>query len=201
MKEQSVLSGKFNAPSTVSEESDRADLAPALRVLRKSSGFTQAALADAAGVSTSFISQLERGSTDVTFSTLTRICTALGTTVGSLFDVPRSDGRVVPFERLRKLDYSGVEKYVMTRTEMEGVDVCMFVFPPASSTGLRHPPGVDRTELWICLTEFLAVDLDGIVSMLRVGDSIDFKSDCINAVYNPGPTETRALLIIKNHTK
>lgn len=201
MKQQPLRSGQLADAPVGSADSDGRDLAPTLRSLRKSCGLTQAALADAADVSTSFISQLERGSTDVTFSTLTRICTALGTTVGSLFDVPSSDGRVAPFERLRRLDYSGVQKYVMTRSEMEGVEVCMFDFPPASSTGPRHPPGFSRTELWICLTEFLAIDLDGAVSMLRVGDSISFRSERINTVYNPGPTETRALLIIKNHTK
>lgn len=185
--------------AVVTDDPNREDLALALKKLRKANGHTQSALAEQAGVSTSFISQLERGSTDVTFTTLTRICAALGTTVGSLFEAPKSGGRVVTFESLRKLDYHGVEKYVMTRAEMKGVDVCMFVFPPGSSTGIRTPPAVDRSELWVCLSEFLAIELDGSVNMLRAGDSIDFDSALINTVYNPGPTATRALLIIKYH--
>lgn len=201
--EREVSSQDFvKSPATAaSSEPDRQDLALALNNLRKSVGFTQSALADASGVSTSFISQLERGSTDVTFSVLTRICAALGTTVGALFEAPSTGGKVLSFESLRKLDYRGVEKYVMTRTEMTDVDVCMFLLPPGSSTGPRLPPGADRTELWICLTEFLAIDLDGTVSMLRAGDSIDFTSAVPNTVYNPGPTTTQALLVIKNHSK
>lgn len=198
MNERISLANDAEGQPALAGGADR-DLAPALKNLRKSSGFTQSALAEAARVSTSFISQLERGSTDVTFSTLTRICAALGTTVSSLFEVPNGGGRVAPFESLRKLDYHGVEKYVMTRTEMSDVDVCMFVFPSGATTGLRRPPGAKRTELWICLTEFLAVDLEGTVSMLRAGDSIDFSSDLLNTVYNPGPTATQALLVIKNH--
>lgn len=185
--------------AVVTTDPNREDLALALKNLRKVTGLTQSSLAASAGVSTSFISQLERGSTDVTFTTLTRICAALGTTVGALFEAPKNGGRVVSFESLRKLDYHGVEKYVMTRTEMQDVDVCMFVFPPGSSTGIRTPPAVDRSELWICFSEFLAIELDGSVNMLRAGDSIDFDSALVNTVYNPGPTTTQALLIIKYH--
>ena len=187
--------------AVVTNDPNREDLALALKNLRKATGHTQAALAESAGVSTSFISQLERGSTDVTFTTLTRICSALGTTVGALFEGPRGSGRVVSFESLRKLDYRGVEKYVMTRADMGDVDVCMFVFPSGSSTGPRVPPAVDRSELWICLSEFLAIELEGTVNMLRAGDSIDFNSALINTVYNPGPTTTKALLIIKYHAE
>lgn len=186
--------------AAVADEPSRSGLASALKSLRKESGLTQAVLAEDAGVSTSFISQLERGSTDVTFSTLTRICAALGTTVGALFEAPRQSGRVLALESCKKLDYRGVDKYVMTRSDMEDVDVCQFEFPSGASTGLRNPPGTDRTELWICVSEFLAVEIEGAVNMLRAGDSIDFSSAQANTVYNPGPAASRALLVIKHHT-
>lgn len=176
-------------------------LAESIKKLRTSQKMTQSELASRAQLSTSFISQLERGNTDVTFSTLTRLCAALGTTIGHLFPADQPSGRIVRFDEYRHLDYNGVDKHVLTREEMADVDVCLFDFPPGSSTGTRVPPGVDRTELWICLTEYLGIDIGSDVHFLKTGDSLDFASDRTNTVYNPGPNSSRALLVIKNHKK
>lgn len=176
-------------------------LADSIKKLRTSQKMTQSELASRAQLSTSFISQLERGNTDVTFSTLTRLCAALGTTIGHLFPADQPSGRIVRFDEYRHLDYNGVDKYVLTREEMADVDVCLFDFPPGSSTGTRVPPGVDRTELWICLGEYLGIDIGSHVHFLKAGDSLDFASDRTNTVYNPGPNSSRALLVIKNHRK
>lgn len=176
-------------------------LADSIKKLRTSQKMTQSELASRAQLSTSFISQLERGNTDVTFSTLTRLCAALGTTIGHLFPADQPSGRIVRFDEYRHLDYNGVDKYVLTREEMADVDVCLFDFPPGSSTGTRVPPGVDRTELWICLGEYLGIDIGSHVHFLKAGDSLDFASDRTNTVYNPGPNSSRALLVIKNHKK
>jgi transcriptional regulator with XRE-family HTH domain len=184
----------LSSPSSVDTE-----LAEAVKKLRKRAGLTQAELARDANVSTSFISQLERSSSDVTFSTLNRICQALGTTVGQLFAPPAPLGRTVRKDSYRFLDYNGVDKWVVTREEMVDVDVCLFEFPPESSTGVREALAWDRTELWFCQSGYLGVELEGSVHVLRPGDSIDFSSEHVNTVYNAGPDRCSALLIIKNH--
>ncbi|MCQ9368827.1 XRE family transcriptional regulator [Brevibacterium sp. 91QC2O2] len=191
------LSGDEVPLSSVSEVS--AELAEAVKNLRKASGFTQAELAKQAGVSTSFISQLERSSSDVTFSTLNRICQALGTTVGHLFAPPAPAGRLLRKDNYRYLDYNGVDKWVLTREEMIDVDICLFDFPIGSSTGLRQPPVSERTELWYCQGGYLGVERQGTVHVLRPGDSIDFPSSRPNTIYNAGPERCSALLVIKNH--
>lgn len=176
-------------------------LADSIKHLRTAQKMTQSELASRAGLSTSFISQLERGNTNVTFSTLTRLCAALGTTVGHLFPAPQPHGRIVRFAECRHLDYNGIDKYVLTREEMGDVDVCLFDFPPGSSSGLRLPPGIERTELWICMAGYLGIDIGSDVHLLKSGDSLDFSSAQKNTVYNPGPSTSRVLLIIKNHKK
>ncbi|WP_035282162.1 helix-turn-helix domain-containing protein [Brevibacterium album] len=185
------------APST--DPASDPDLAAALRRLRKQTGLTQADLAYEAGVSTSFISQLERSSTDVTFSTLNRICMALGTTVGHLLSPPQPCGTILRKDSCRFLDYNGVDKWVLTRESMGDVDVCLFEFPPGSSTGLRTVTAMERTELWICQSGYLGAELGGAVHILRPGDSLDFASGQPNTIYNPGPERCQALLVIKNH--
>lgn len=187
-------------PAASVSEASSADVAAAIRALRNKAQLTQAELAKHAGVSTSFISQLERSHTDVTITTLNRICAALDTTIGHLFSPPaQQPGRIIRKDSYRRFDYNGVDKFVLTREGMVDVDVCMFEFPPGSSTGLRTPSGTSRTELWICKSEFLVIELGADVHILREGDSLDFASTRQNVVYNPGPNPCEALLIIKNH--
>lgn len=177
-----------------------ADVATAIKTLRGKSRLTQAELAEQAGVSASFISQLERAHTDVTISTLNRICAALDTTIGQLLSAPtKATSRILRKDNYKRLDYNGVDKFVLTREEMHDVDVCLLSFPPGSSTGLRGVRHPNRTELWICKSEYLGIELGSELHILRESDTLDFPSHRQNIVYNPGPTPSEAILIIKNH--
>lgn len=196
----SLDSDGSNEPGLADGDETKA-LADSIRNLRTAQKMTQSELASNANLSTSFISQLERGYTNVTFSTLTRVCAALGTTIGHLFPPDKPNGRIVRFDDYRHLDYNGVDKYVLTREEMNDVDVCLFDFPPGSTSGLRLPPGIERTELWICIDGYLGIDVGSDVHLLKSGDSLDFSSAQKNSIYNPGPNTGRAILIIKNHKK
>lgn len=69
-----------------------------------------------------------------------------------------------------------------------------------------HPASQSQTShyqysQWICLSEYVGIDIGSDVHILKAGDSLDFSSDRTNAVYNPGPTASSALLVIKNHRK
>lgn len=65
----------------------------ALRSLRKQRGMSLASLADASGLSPSFLSQMERGLVRASFDSLSRVTRALGTTTQALM-VMRSNDRV-----------------------------------------------------------------------------------------------------------
>ncbi len=62
-----------------------------LRATRKARGMSTGQLAEAAGVTRGFLSQLERGMTSASVVTIVRICTALGMRVGELFEPARAD--------------------------------------------------------------------------------------------------------------
>ncbi|MGH3024446.1 MAG: helix-turn-helix domain-containing protein [Gaiellaceae bacterium] len=62
------------------------DFGPRLRALRRERGLTIPQLAEAAGLTNGFISQLERGLTSASLSSLARIAAALGVRVGHLVD-------------------------------------------------------------------------------------------------------------------
>ena len=57
-----------------------------IRVIRESSGITQKALAEAAGISAPFLHDLERGNRNAKPETMERIASALGCTVRDLME-------------------------------------------------------------------------------------------------------------------
>jgi transcriptional regulator with XRE-family HTH domain len=65
------------------DQMDRA-IGLAIRLRRKTSGYSQAALGDAIGVSFQQVQKYERGSNRISFSTLVRIADALGCTIADL---------------------------------------------------------------------------------------------------------------------
>jgi transcriptional regulator with XRE-family HTH domain len=65
----------------------RSQFARRLKTLRNEKQLTQEELAKITGLSTSFISSLERGINAPSFETLERIAKALGVSVRALFDV------------------------------------------------------------------------------------------------------------------
>ena len=81
-----------------------------LRDARRRRGLTLKAVAQEAGVTESFLSQVERDIASPSIATLRRIAVALGTTIGTLLDsagphgrlVRRSDRRIVSGGRPRR---------------------------------------------------------------------------------------------------
>ncbi|MFF7936862.1 cupin domain-containing protein [Streptomyces sp. NPDC007940] len=79
-----------HSPSPAAEDTDaplRAELGSAIRKLRKERGLTLVQLAERAALSHPFLSQLERGLTRPSMSSLHRIARALGTTQQALMTV------------------------------------------------------------------------------------------------------------------
>ena len=62
----------------------RADFGERVRRLREGAGLSQEELAHAAGIDRSYMSDIERGTTNVTLETMARIATGLRTTLAAL---------------------------------------------------------------------------------------------------------------------
>ena len=61
-----------------------------VRQLRTASGFTQARLAERAGMATQAVSRIERGERSPTLETLDKLAAALGVGIGELADVAQA---------------------------------------------------------------------------------------------------------------
>lgn len=97
-----------------------AEIGETVRKYRIKRGMRQGDLAEKAGLSTSFISQFERGITDASISSLTRMCFALGITVGSLFNTETSGVQVLPVENTKAIELERAIKRVYSRPSFKG---------------------------------------------------------------------------------
>lgn len=74
-----------------------------LRKLRVGKGLSQERLAFEAHIDRSYVGRVERGTENVTISTLEALATALGVSVGELFSVPDKDAaQPLPMKAGRK---------------------------------------------------------------------------------------------------
>lgn len=177
---------------------DVAALGARLRELRRTAGHSVAALAERSGVSSSMISEVERGGRVPTILTLDRLATALGTSIARLTapehpratQILRRDEQTV----LREADWHrrilspvlpGVE-FEFMRTELEpGCD---------AGTYDAHPPGS---------REYIAVEAGRLTLTLRdathhldAGDAIFFAGDQPHGFRNDGATPCAYYLVM-----
>src|SRR5690242_21197963 len=112
------------------------ELGERLRAIRHLRRKTLKEVAGAAGLSESFLSQLERGRTNATIATLQRLATALGIDVSDLFGSGSARPRVL---RRTALDFVGWgllgRKALLTPKPFHSLEVVVARFEPGGSTG------------------------------------------------------------------
>jgi DNA-binding transcriptional MerR regulator/mannose-6-phosphate isomerase-like protein (cupin superfamily) len=167
-----------------------------LRAIRRECGLTLREAAARSGLSTSFISSLERGVTGASIATLRRLVEAYGRTVGELLTGPApANGRLVRPEERRVLDAGRgirIEDLFAGPTSLESQ---LFVLAPgASSDGYYRHIG---EEFMFVLAGSLGVWLDDPNEFYRLepGDSLTFPSTVDHRIAALGQVETQVLWI------
>ncbi len=167
-----------------------------LRAVRRERGLTLRAAAAQSGLSTSFISSLERGVTGASIATLRRLVEAYGRTVGELLTGPApANGRLVRPDERRVLDAGRgirIEDLFAGPTSLESQ---LFVLAPgASSDGYYRHIG---EEFMFVLTGSLGVWLDDPNEFYRLepGDALTFPSTVDHRIAALGQVETQVLWI------
>jgi transcriptional regulator with XRE-family HTH domain len=173
-----------------------AEIGETVRKYRIKRGMRQGDLAEKAGLSTSFISQFERGITDASIGSLTRICFALGITVGSLFNTETSGVQVIPVENTKAIQLERAIKRVYSRPSLRGTDVYTVDLQLGASTGRESYEHDLQHELVVCVSGFIAAEIDGHQHVLRPGDSIDFPSERPHRLVNIGNTPAKFFWVI-----
>ncbi len=154
------------------------ELGPRIRSLRQARRLTLRALALRAGVTESFLSQVERDVTSPSIASVGRIARALDLSIGQLFADEPTTGRVVRREARRRVALPGagtVDEFLTTNLAGR-LQVIVETIAPGGGTG--EEPYTHESD------EEVIVVLEGVVDMwvadehyvLREGDAITFPS-------------------------
>jgi len=169
-----------------------------LRDIRRFRRATLRTVAERAGVSESFLSQVERGRASASVASLRRIAGALGVSVADLFD---SSGPPEP-QVLRRADRPSLgfgilgTKRLLTPRPLHHLEAFVGELDEGGSTGAEPYAHGDSEELLIVLTGTVQLELGGEVHELESGDSIDYRSSTPHRVTNVGEARAEVIWII-----
>jgi transcriptional regulator with XRE-family HTH domain len=183
---------------TAAVEDVRVDIGERLRAIRLLRRRTLKEIAHAAGVSESFLSQLERGRSSASVASLQRLAGALGIEVSDLF---ATDGLPRP-RVLRKGARQTVvwghlgRKALLTPKPFHSLEVVAVEFDPGGSTGDEPYTHGDSEELLVIVAGRVHVQLGTEVYELEAGDSVHYRSSTPHRVSNPGDEPAEVLFVI-----
>lgn len=170
-----------------------------IRERRTGRGLTLARLAEKTGVSTSLVSQLERGGINPSISLLKAVADALETPLADLLaEEGAAAPRPSPVMRARERKIIGWEGGVRFGLLSRELDLgCEFIFnewPPGATTG-RRAYVHDGVECGVVLQGELEVEMEDGVHPLKPGDSITFRSSTPHRISNRGPKTAKAVWV------
>ena len=169
-------------------------LGPKLRKMRQRRDMSLADAAKRAGISTGFLSALERAQANASVATLQRLAMAYGTTVMELFNTPEHHGRLVKPNERRVLEvHNGVRMEVLSVGAPMLQSMIFRVAPRAGSEGTYSHQGEEFIHMISGTLEMWLDELHCYV--LQAGDSLWFESTQGHRWFNPGDTEAALLWI------
>jgi transcriptional regulator with XRE-family HTH domain len=158
-----------------------------LRKRRKELKLTLQDVADGAGVSVGFISQIERGITVPSLTSLIAVCRVLKVDVGSFFQQPKLDAPFTHRESREVFGLGGISGNAVTYERLSA----SFPGNVLRSTLIHEPPGYrsepmshEGEEIFYIVSGALTIELDGQRMILEAGDTAHFPSTRVHVTWN-----------------
>ena len=171
------------------------DLGARIRALRMARGETLRKLAAEAGVTESFLSQVERGVAAPSIASVQRIARALGTSIAELFATDDRAGIVVRAADRRRVVYQGlgaIDEF-LTRATDGKLQVIMSTIEPGGGTGDEAYTHDSDEEVIVVLEGVLDLWVGQEHYRLETGDAVTHSSRVPHRNTNPGPGIARVL--------
>lgn len=183
-------------PNLTAPSSHSRSAGEAIRDMRKKRGMTLRDLSQLTGLSTSYISSVERGSAAPSIASLQKIGAVFDTNVlGLMTDAYQPpDSPVVKAEDRRVLDSDKGVRIEDLSTAGSNLEPLLFTFQPGcgSDGAISH----EGEEFLILMSGRLQLQLDGHQDyILEQGDSMSFSSKRPHSWINPGEIPTTVLWI------
>src|SRR4051794_12077509 len=168
-----------------------------LRAIRQLRRKTLKEVATVAGISESFLSQLERGRTNATIATLQRLSSALGIEVSDLFASDTARPRALRRDAREYIAWGELgRKALLTPKPFHSLEVVVARFEPGGSTGDEPYTHGDSEELLVVIEGVVHVQLGTDVHELGAGDSVHYQSSTPHRVLNPGDKTAEVMFVI-----
>ncbi len=169
-----------------------------IRSLREARNLPLRHLAEEAGVSESFLSQVERGVANPSVASLRRVAEALGESVGALFEGPMLAGQVVRGMDRRRLVHPQRqwEDVLLTPANARRLQVILSVIEAGGGSGDEPYTHESDEECVIVLKGRLEFWVDEERFELSEGDSLLFESRRPHRNRNPGPSKAEVLWVL-----
>ena len=175
---------------------EEAELGSRVALLREVRGMSLRALATSAGVSSSFLSQLENGRTNASVASLRKIAAALGVSPAQLLDdSPTHTRGVLSADRRPTLPLEGAQKFVLSLPPLRNLEVYAGVFEPGGNTGGDLYTHGQSQEMLIVTEGEIVLQLREERFAMSVDDSIEFLSSVPHRVMNESDAQARVIWI------
>jgi transcriptional regulator with XRE-family HTH domain len=177
---------------------DPVDVGRRIREYRKLRHATLKNVAAKAGVSESFLSQLERGRTSASLATFRQIASVLGMSVGDLFEAKLSAEPQPMSARDRPTLQFGhlVTKQLLTPKPFRNLEVFLGDFEPGGTTGPEPLVHGHSEELVLVLSGTVQLTLGDQVFVLAAGDSINYDSSTPHKISETEGRKAQVLWVI-----
>jgi transcriptional regulator with XRE-family HTH domain len=163
-------------------------LGPRIRSLRRARSVTLRELAERAGVTESFLSQVEREVTSPSIASVQRIARALDLGIADLFADDQPHGRVVRRADRRRIAYPGLNAVDEFLTAGSGgrLQLILSTIEPGGGTGDEPYAHESDEEVVVVLSGSLELWVADEHHLLGEGDTITYSSRLPHRNVNPG---------------
>jgi len=193
-----VRAGTETKSPVATETAIEIDLGARIRALRLARHATLRQLAAEAGVTESFLSQVERGVASPSIASVQRIARALGQSIAELFAADERAGSLVRLGDRRRIVYQGlgaVDEF-LTRATDGRLQVIMSTIEPGGGTGDEPYTHDSDEEVVLVLEGALDLWVGPEHYRLETGDAVTHSSRIPHRNTNPGPGVARVLFCI-----
>ena len=180
------------------ESDDQFLIGAGLRRARRRAGLTLREVAESAGVTESFLSQVERDVASPSIATLRRVAVALGLSIGEILDQVGPHGQLVRAAERRVVTYPGLAARDEFLTDGSGarLQIILSIIEPGGGTGAEAYAHESDEECLLVLEGALDLWVGEEQYRLEVGDAIRYSSRVPHRNQNPGPDQARVLFVL-----
>ena len=185
---------------------DAVELGAIIRERRHAQGISLSQLAEQAGVSTSFVSQVERGVANPTLSSLKALVGALNFSVGALLENkpgagtsegPNAEIAVMRAGQRRRIVYPGTQiaNELLSPNLQKRMEIIWVEAAPGQGSG-GHPHVHEGEEAGVVISGAMKFDFSGQEYVLNARDAIYFPSTLPHSWESVGDEDLVAIWVI-----